>query len=235
MPKDKETEAQRRARLEKQIRAVVARILTKDHKRTPSAEIVREWHREMMAGFMDHPEMEGNFRDEDQVPRVLRGYDVGVGSNRGASHKEVLDLVEQFIKEFKTRIRKTDARWKRFSQTRGEVAFDQVIKLAAWAHGEWVWIHPFADGNGRTARLWVTYVLARYGLPPIKIRPRPGTPYGSGGELSMSDRDHSLMESVVLMYYSRNNSIHIVLNDIYLPNTFLRNNPNLNYNSHQHL
>jgi len=30
-----------------------------------------------------------------------------------------------------------------------------IVEVCAWAHAEWVRIHPFANGNGRTARLWV--------------------------------------------------------------------------------
>ncbi|MEA2690858.1 MAG: hypothetical protein QOJ16_245, partial [Acidobacteriota bacterium] len=54
-----------------------------------------------------------------------------------------------------------------------------VLTLCAWAHSEWVRIHPFANGNGRTARLWVNSIAMRYGLPPfLRIRPRPGDGYG---------------------------------------------------------
>ena len=49
-----------------------------------------------------------------------------------------------------------------------------VIELAAIAHGEWVRIHPYANGNGRVARIWANWVAIRYGLPPfIRIKPRP--------------------------------------------------------------
>ncbi len=41
-----------------------------------------------------------------------------------------------------------------------------VIDLCAWAHAEWIRIHPFANGNGRTARIWANALLMRYGLPP---------------------------------------------------------------------
>jgi hypothetical protein len=53
-----------------------------------------------------------------------------------------------------------------------------VIELCAWAHTEWVRIHPFANGNGRTARLWVNSIAMRYGLPPfLRLRPRPQGDY----------------------------------------------------------
>jgi Fic family protein len=43
------------------------------------------------------------------------------------------------------------------------------IELAAWTHAEFVKIHPFADGNGRTSRLIMNYQLMAYGFLPISI------------------------------------------------------------------
>ena len=44
------------------------------------------------------------------------------------------------------------------------------------AHRRLVEIHPFNDGNGRTARLLMNLVLIRGGYPPVAVRPadRPG-------------------------------------------------------------
>ena len=39
------------------------------------------------------------------------------------------------------------------------------------AHGRLVEVHPFNDGNGRTARLLMNLVLLRAGYPPIAVRP----------------------------------------------------------------
>jgi Fic family protein len=44
-----------------------------------------------------------------------------------------------------------------------EAAFDPHFRLTA--------IHPFSDGNGRTARLLMNLVLLRGGYPPIAVRP----------------------------------------------------------------
>ena len=61
-----------------------------------------------------------------------------------------------------------------------------MLDLCAWAHGEWVRIHPLTNGNGRTARLWANSLLVRYGLPPvIGLRPRPGGGYGAAGAAAM--------------------------------------------------
>ncbi len=43
------------------------------------------------------------------------------------------------------------------------------IELAAWSHAEFVRIHPFQDGNGRTSRLIMNYQLMSYGFLPISI------------------------------------------------------------------
>lgn len=43
------------------------------------------------------------------------------------------------------------------------------IELAAWTHAEFVRIHPFQDGNGRTSRLIMNYQLMSYGFLPISI------------------------------------------------------------------
>jgi len=39
------------------------------------------------------------------------------------------------------------------------------------AHFRLVAIHPFADGNGRTARLLMNLLLLRGGYPPLAVRP----------------------------------------------------------------
>ncbi len=43
------------------------------------------------------------------------------------------------------------------------------IELAAFTHAEFVRIHPFQDGNGRTARLLMNYQLMRHGFLPISV------------------------------------------------------------------
>lgn len=44
-----------------------------------------------------------------------------------------------------------------------------LIELAAWTHAEFVKIHPFPDGNGRTSRLIMNYQLLANGFAPISI------------------------------------------------------------------
>lgn len=48
--------------------------------------------------------------------------------------------------------------------------FESPIQCAAWTHAEFVRIHPFVDGNGRTSRLIMNYQLMENGYLPISIK-----------------------------------------------------------------
>jgi Fic family protein len=67
-----------------------------------------------------------------------------------------------------------------------------VLTTAALVHAKWVEIHPFANGNGRTARLWANWVPMRYGVPPfVRLRPRPeGLPYATASRQALCEGDH---------------------------------------------
>ena len=44
-----------------------------------------------------------------------------------------------------------------------------AIHLGVWAHADLIAAHPFEDGNGRTTRLFMDWMLIRLGLAPIPI------------------------------------------------------------------
>jgi len=44
------------------------------------------------------------------------------------------------------------------------------ILLAAEFHHKFIVIHPFEDGNGRTARILMNFILMKYGYPPTVIK-----------------------------------------------------------------
>jgi Fic family protein len=58
---------------------------------------------------------------------------------------------------------------KAFYMDLSERSTSNVIELAAWTHAEFVRIHPYADGNGRTSRLIMNYQLLANGFLPISI------------------------------------------------------------------
>lgn len=61
------------------------------------------------------------------------------------------------------------ARWLRAAPDTPETAFT--------AHRRLVHIHPFNDGNGRTARLLMNLILLRGGYPPVAVRPEDRPAY----------------------------------------------------------
>ena len=45
-----------------------------------------------------------------------------------------------------------------------------IASFLAELHHRFIVIHPFDDGNGRITRLWINYVLLRFGYPPLVIK-----------------------------------------------------------------
>jgi hypothetical protein len=78
----------------------------------------------------------------------------------------------------------------------------KVLELAAWLHCEWVRIHPFANGNGRTARMWVLWLCGRYGLPELlALRPRPNdTGYDSATQLGTIGDGRLFLQFLLVRY-----------------------------------
>ena len=56
------------------------------------------------------------------------------------------------------------------------------LELAAWAHWRLARIHPFQDGNGRTARIIMNFILHRNGYAMIDIKTKEKQQYFSALE-----------------------------------------------------
>ena len=63
------------------------------------------------------------------------------------------------------------------------------IALAAWTHAEFVRIHPFPDGNGRTSRLLMNYQLLAQGFAPVSIAKEDRLDYYNALEAYAVDGD----------------------------------------------
>lgn len=62
---------------------------------------------------------------------------------------------------------------------REKIASDELnpILLAAEFHYRFIRIHPFDDGNGRTARILMNFILMKYGFPPAIIKTQDKSNY----------------------------------------------------------
>jgi hypothetical protein len=145
-------------------------------------EIARGWQLDMMRGLIPpDPELVGRFRGE----AGLENYNVKVGDLPGVQASDVSSELAEFDRKLRQAVAELDHLIKPGEDlTADDLA--AVLTLSAWAHSEWVRIHPFANGNGRTARLWVNSLAMRYGLPPfLRIRPRPDRGYDRAASSAM--------------------------------------------------
>lgn len=149
---------------------------------TPTLEAARRWQTLVMRGLdVDDEKYVGAFRGE----RGLENVEVMVRANRGVAPSRVAEELKRFESTLQSLVAKLDELMP-FSQEPEADQLAAILDVSAWAHSEWIRIHPFANGNGRTARLWANWIAIRYGLPPfIRLRPRPDSGYGTAGAKAM--------------------------------------------------
>jgi hypothetical protein len=148
----------------------------------PKVATAKRWQAQMMDGLaVGKPEYVGRFRGEPGLERC----GVHVNGVYGAAPWVVADELKAFESTLQRAVAGLDARYLD-ADSLNEDGQSAVIELAAWAHAQWVRIHPFANGNGRTARAWANLILMRYGLPPVvALRPLPGGGYAAAGAAAM--------------------------------------------------
>ena len=114
-----------------------------------------EWiaraNQRLLAGLEEHLE-------EGVVPGEVPTHSVGVGRYRGAPRGDCAFLLDRLC----TWLEGDD--WP-VRPDRHEDRTASAILRAIFAHLYIAWIHPYGDGNGRTARLAEFMILAREGVP----------------------------------------------------------------------
>lgn len=138
-------------------------------------QLAREWHREIFAGVeLPVAYYAGEIRDDDRRFPELIGYEVRVGAEPGVASRDVPRELARFEERLRRAVAVLDPVIPVGEHPEEPGILGSVITLCALAHGEWARIHPFANGNGRIARLWANWSALRYGLPPfVRLRPRP--------------------------------------------------------------
>lgn len=69
------------------------------------------------------------------------------------NHNEIPSLMKNFTVELSEKFKNKD----------------KSFEIAAWAHMRIIEIHSFFDGNGRTARLFMNWILSKRGIDPLKL------------------------------------------------------------------
>ena len=161
----------------------------------PTLGVVAKWHEAVCRGCsLPVPRYAGHFRGDMTVPELV-GYEVGVGPIRadgfptrmGVWSYEVRPAVIALLSQMRRALHVLDSQIPAGRPPSSAVELQAVANLSGVVHGEWVRIHPYANGNGRTARLWAAWMAKRYSLPIfVRVKPRPGdTDYAIASHLSM--------------------------------------------------
>ncbi|MGF1665432.1 MAG: Fic family protein [Acidimicrobiia bacterium] len=114
-----------------------------------TADLIGEYNRRVLDGTEFEPHV---------IPGKFRDYSVGVAGYRGAPAEDCQYLVERLAEWLESDT---------FSSDDPEIRFALAVACAVYAHLYIAWIHPFGDGNGRTARLLEFLILARCGMVPL--------------------------------------------------------------------
>jgi len=166
----------------------------------PTVAMAQQWHRALYDGIarpFDY--YAGEVRDRDANFPDLIGYEVQVGGMLGVPSAQVPEALQRFEQSARTVAARLDGviAAEADLSSMAPTELHGVLTFCAVLHGSWIRIHPFANGNGRTARLWANWAALRYGLPPfVTIKPRPRDPYGLAAAASMAG-DDQLMVAVM--------------------------------------
>jgi len=125
-------------------------VITEDKALILSPELIERFNHFVGKDLGDHFQgVPGKFR--------ASGHNVVVGTYRPPPGEEVAPLMLGFCEWMK----------ETFRYGYGQQSFSEQVLQAIVAHVYLAMIHPFGDGNGRTARLIEFYILLRASLPDI--------------------------------------------------------------------
>lgn len=86
---------------------------------------------------------------------------------------------------------------------------DHPVIVAADAHLKLVTIHPFVDGNGRTARLLLNLLLIQYGYPPALITPQERLEYINALGLAQKSDQTDAYYTIIINAIERSMNIYL--------------------------
>lgn len=131
-------------------------------KRDLSQHLVQEWHRKIFQ------------QTKPDVAGQIRRHGVGITGSKYVPPPpaELQPLLDEF-----------------FGWYAGAKSKINPVELAGLVHIRFVTIHPFNDGNGRTSRLMMNFVLHRHGYPMFDIEYKSRATYYAALERSQLNKD----------------------------------------------
>jgi fido (protein-threonine AMPylation protein) len=145
----------------------------------------------------------GNYRGSNH--RCLKRYEVGVpGDPRvGFPPSQVADTMDSFSQEIRAGLGGIDAAAELpLVQLPEEDRLINLVRFACHVFEYFLRVHPYANGNGHSARLILWAILGRYGYWPTRfsIEPRPADQRYTPAITRYRAGDYEALESLVLEY-----------------------------------
>ncbi len=100
----------------------------------------------------------------DLIPQLVgwRRHDVCVGQHTPPPFHQVPLLMREYGRDLEARL-----------ESAGHAVGDSLLETLAFAEGRLLFIHPFADFNGRVTRVFLRLLLRRLDLPAVDLLPPP--------------------------------------------------------------
>lgn len=117
-------------------------------KKPLSIDLIKEIHKVLTSGTYD----ERRYIANEERPGVFKKHDYVTGIHEvGSAVENVEGDLTELMAEVNT------------------YAGNEVLKVAAYLHARFEYIHPFADGNGRVGRTFTNYYLMIHDHPPFIV------------------------------------------------------------------
>lgn len=85
------------------------------------------------------------------------------------------------------------------------------VVRACFLHGEFVKIHPFIDGNGRTARLLLNFELIQRGYPPVVIKTENRADYYDALDKAHTTNDYTDFIKIIVDLVNESENLYLYL------------------------
>jgi fido (protein-threonine AMPylation protein) len=180
------TEAEDR-RLAQNLLSLVRNVSNGEHDScNADASLVCSFHRELFTGVRDHA---GRFRSSEfGTERLVFGPNRSVHRDHVPAELDAaLEQVDRSIRSFKANPDAADYE-------------KHALHVAIWAHAKTIEIHPFEDGNGRTSRVLMNWVLRQLNMRPIVVE-IPRMEYNDCLNVYFKTNDFSPLFDLLLAVY----------------------------------
>ena len=141
-------------------------------------DLILEFHNRIVGGIL--PDIAGKWRKED----------VQVGHYVPVEYYKVPMVMREYAENVRIRLANADT-------------VELQVELLAYAEGEFLHIHPFADFNGRTIRVLLTELSMRLEFPPIDTSVERDTERFRAYQNALAEYDNGRMRALVEFWIER--------------------------------